>query len=1603
MIDIKRASDTVISIQPQEDSVHVRRIMAENEVNITFKSVDPVFLQIGDYIVFEGANYTLESIPTGRQINSREYEYRCSFKGIEYQLSRVVFKFFDNTPTPKQTDFDLTGDPLVFLNLIKANLDSATGQTWTIGEVIVGPFKTLSFNNENCFNALGRLAQEYDTEYFITNNREINFTTYTPQIEPPVLEYGMGKGLKEVIRADKENTLVTRLYAFGSERNVKVGYRDGARRLVLPGLPYRAQNEELYGRIEAAIIFEDIYPRLNAGLGANEPGRVTTAVDLLTFQDVNLDFDLNDHMLPGIKPKIVFNTGQLAGQEFEIESYNHSTKQFKILENNYENAGELPVPGIEFAIGDFYVLIDLDMPQQYVDRAELELQEKTIVYLSEYSHPRDVITVQTDPIQLKRVDQVFELGQLVNVIANPFNIDRNIRLVGFTRNVRNKYDYRLELADTITPGRIDIIEDAVDSNEKKIRVTSERDRTYTRRSFRNVRETVEMIFDPDGEYFNETIRPLVVETAQLVVGTQSQQFDFIGLRFRPNYQGNPNLFAWTTGALYHMNMDRSWTIDAGQLPTMTSATPYYIFAKVEKEGNTGTIVRSPSPITFDEEEDYYHLWVGVLSSVQDNHRSWQPMHGFTEITGQYITTGVIKSADGNTYFDLNNGEIGGRIVFNNGQKTLQELGDEFSQVDEYLYQALPIILEGFQDQLDGKIRQFFENYDPTPLNEPAVSWETEEERDAALGDLFYNVDTGKVWRWVKIDNVYQWKPLADSDLEAALSMAGDALNLAGTKRRIFVNTPYTPYEVGDLWVQGESGDILRCIFERLVGAYNAADWSKASKYTDDTTALEAKAMAESNLGQFNALMGALGGMAWEEMVEISKLGSTIIEGGYIKSSLIEIDALRVTGGFASNMDIMARLNNARPFLGNQYINRINRHSGNNEYPRLIATYQPLVYRDFAKVNFNQSFDGDAIRLTKSGVAGDVAEYSIGSNIATQDNGFRAGTTSFISFDLFVPSEFNHIRYRTNIKWAGDDGWQSTGAEIIPQFGVWHRVNANISVSQQFSEPGYFTRFLFRFQNMVNGEYVLVRRFMLTDGTPAAYGDPFDFDIDIPGLGQLAYLDMVSAAMLDDTIIVGGYIKSSLIEVNALRIAGGFLSNQNLFSSLNKVNPLMASVALNMISDHSANGVYPRVIKENFTIGFFYDGLSRSLEEDYMLLQTTSINPFMYIGHADPSLDTGYQYNRTYTLSFEIFVPLENSTTNIEVNYWKNNSMLYTSYSSIPMQKGEWVRMYFPIITTGTPVPGVHIRIAVRFPGTTTFQTFKIKNFLLHEGGGQLPYAESFEIEATIPDLGQLAYEDAVTLAMLDDTIIIGGYIKTSLIDVELLVARHVRTNPLNGQRVVIDGDANKMEFFNSANQKLMELNSVVGLDADSNEVSGLAIHNPNGRVSYIAGSGVFSNASGFPFISAVTGIQTNASLVGLLFNRNTDSQGISAGVVGLDATSSGNSDSYGGYFNSLFVGGMHFNFKYITANYTALETDTIIIAEHTSGTITVTLPAVKKVGKIYIISRDQVGPTLGINGNNSQIRVAGNMYNTIFVADAGNIHLLIWTGKHWHNAFMPRA
>lgn len=165
-----------------------------------------------------------------------------------------------------------------------------------------------------------------------------------------------------------------------------------------------------------------------------------------------------------------------------------------------------------------------------------------------------------------------------------------------------------------------------------------------------------------------------------------------------------------------------------------------------------------------------------------------------------------------------------------------------STVTDFIENIYDPKIEDIQNQIDGKIDTYYYDYEPANSNHPASEWTTAYERQKHVGDLFFWKSKGFTYCYMKVDTSFQWVRVKDADIESAMQKASKAQDTADGKRRVFTSTPQPPYDVGDLWTQGSTGDLMRCRTARATGNYTSSDWILATKYTDDTVAN--KALAE---------------------------------------------------------------------------------------------------------------------------------------------------------------------------------------------------------------------------------------------------------------------------------------------------------------------------------------------------------------------------------------------------------------------------------------------------------------------------------------------------------------------------------------------------------------------------------------------------------------------------------------------------------------------------------------------------------------------------------------------------------------------------------------
>lgn len=214
----------------------------------------------------------------------------------------------------------------------------------------------------------------------------------------------------------------------------------------------------------------------------------------------------------------------------------------------------------------------------------------------------------------------------------------------------------------------------------------------------------------------------------------------------------------------------------------------------------------------------------------------------TGVNADWINTGTIKAIDkdGNTTFLVD--VTTGRVVINADSvqikgKDVNAIAKEKAEteVNNFISNTYTTDINNLQSQIDGQIETFFYDYEPTLQNIPASGWTTNEERKKHEGDLFYWKSKGYAYRFMQDGATWKWQLVQDTDITLALAAAEKAQDTADHKRRAFVFQPEPPYDIGDLWTQGKTGDLMRCKVARASGSYSVDDWEKASKYTDDSS------------------------------------------------------------------------------------------------------------------------------------------------------------------------------------------------------------------------------------------------------------------------------------------------------------------------------------------------------------------------------------------------------------------------------------------------------------------------------------------------------------------------------------------------------------------------------------------------------------------------------------------------------------------------------------------------------------------------------------------------------------------------------------------------
>jgi hypothetical protein len=684
-------------------------LLGADTVAITVKSATPLTFHLGDQIDVYGKTYTLNQLPGIKKTGNRNFEYTLTFEGVQYELIDAQFLLPDDTVLDS-----FTGDLEDFLGILIGNLTRVYPGKWVLGVFPANTeFKTLTYTEKNCLEVLQDLCEQYSTEFEITQAngvRSLNIKMAGVNF-PYTFRYGRTGGLYELTRQNiNSKNVVTRLYVYGGSSNLGDKYR--YTRLCLPGKAKNASYIEdaaaiaAYGLKENTKIFDDIKPE--------RYGEVTAAGSAYyTFKDATMNFDLNEKdsagntkwLIDGVNAKVKFTTGNLAGYEFDVHKYDHATKEIQVVPFTDENGMKFPSKtsaAFQFGVGDKYFFTDINLPDAYKTEAENKLLSEGNKAIAGYSQPQVQYGLSIDENFIRQfageltVVNLFAVGDYIPVEDEDIGVNKSVRITAFTRDLLREYKYNITLGDSVTKTTITRVIEDLQKIDNVIEINDLADPSKARRNWKASQEVLANVFDPEGHYYSEKIKPLSIETTMLATGARSQQFVLQNTRFEPNYEGNPNTVRVVGGTLVHYTIAetvKSWQLNTATFSNLVSGTVYYIYARCQKTGTAGNIVFDTVQRKVDSDPTYYYFLVGSLSSAITDTDGKRPArlialtYGATTINGRFLTTGRIQSGDGQTYFDLDTGEIGGNIKFRASDGTLKNVS-ELEQSDiEYLRDA----------------------------------------------------------------------------------------------------------------------------------------------------------------------------------------------------------------------------------------------------------------------------------------------------------------------------------------------------------------------------------------------------------------------------------------------------------------------------------------------------------------------------------------------------------------------------------------------------------------------------------------------------------------------------------------------------------------------------------------------------------------------------------------------------------------------------------------------------------------------------------------------------------------------------------------------------
>ena len=950
MIIYNNVGNKVLEIEVDDNSYRNRAVMGDHSLTLYYSLPEHVEIPVGSYCEFQGETFTLKRPENFKMKHKRLFEYTVLFDPPE--ANAKVWKF--RNPVDGRLKFSLTAKPHEHLQMFVDNMNRRD-KGWTVGECIDGVETLIAYDHDFCIDALTRMASTFKTEYEFTGKRVSLRKIEYNKSNPLPLSYGRGNGFKPGVGRSNtgDNPPTEILFVQGGTDNIDPS-KYGSSELLLPknqtlaydgehfededgfiaknarryvvdeaGLSIRRDDKQLSSLAEDSLDCSEIYPK-----------RVGTVSTVVAVDEKNNFYDIVDTSIPsslnyeecliaGETMTVVFQTGMLAGREFEVKYYHNAVKgkaarRFEIVPADIDGQ---TMPNTTFApkSGDKYAVFKCMLPTAYIcdnatkTGASWDMFRAAVKHLFDNEDLKFTFTGELDWIWSKKdwvnIGGRIKLGGYIRFSDDQFQKDGVlVRITGIKDYINKPHSPVIELSNTTVSGSVSSTLNDLKSEEVIVDDLHRDAIQFTKRRFRDAKETISMLEEALLDNFTNSINPIAVQTMSMLVGDESLQFRFVNSKTSPVpvthrivYDNETKQLTAEAGIIQHMTLgintvSASHKVSEYKFWDMTAYTSavlddgkkkYYLYAKVSKTAQTGVFILSENAIKLEGVSGFYHLLVGVLNSEYNEERSFVTLYGFTEILPGRITTDKIVSTDGNTYFDLLKGIISGQIKFKSGSSGLYEL-DEWEAVNGLITQAqntanaavesaknANIAVGDLNDYVDGAFAdgiiteaeaKAIEKYINTVNNTKAAV-------EAAYNKLY--------------TNAYLTGTAKTGLMNAKITLMGSIENLISAINSAIADGRTTVTEKNNVDNKYATFNSAYADFNTAVEAANKAIQDTLKGYSDSVLNT-ANAAVESAK---NAIAKDLGYANFDDLAKKAAANETIIVGGKINTTLINAELI----------------------------------------------------------------------------------------------------------------------------------------------------------------------------------------------------------------------------------------------------------------------------------------------------------------------------------------------------------------------------------------------------------------------------------------------------------------------------------------------------------------------------------------------------------------------------------------------------------------------------------------------------------------------------------------------------------------------------------------